>query len=459
MSQCKKYTVDKIIHHLRETNPSPEEKEKYTGCGFGCIAAIPRGMNGFSYNSLLIPESIHVIVSPVGCGRHTDFEMMTEGEYAKNIYHVHLTETDIVVGTAVNKVKNQVLGLVDSLEVQPKAVTLLITCVDALLHTDYSPVGKVLAEKYGIRFAVTKMFAFLSQSKVTHLMLQQQSVYSLLQFSGHRNERRINMLGNTAPFSIQSDFIKVLEKAGFEVREIRDCKTFREYVEMGDARLNVVLNPNTIYAAEDLKARLGIPYVEFIECMDPEQIRRNYQNLERELGCKLEYESYYRHACERVGLFRELIQDKTFAIGNGFDYNAVKCAAEFAELGAQIKYVLIPSVDAEDLPYYERLQAQDSSAVFYLTDDYGFEHFREEDCQADVAVGLLALFLLGIFGPVHLMTGEEPFDFKTFEQTLDQMTGILQGGAGWPGGEQEASIYDCDWGFYHEGEHPSPHSI
>ena len=323
MSKCKKYTVGEIIHYLRETDPTPEMKKEFSGCGFGCIAAIPRGMNGFSYNSLLIPESIHVIVSPVGCGRHTDFEMMTEGEYARNIYHVHLTETDIIVGTAVDKVKNQVLDLVGSLQIKPKAVTILITCVDALLHTDYSPVGKALEETYGIRFAVTKMFAFLNQSKVTHLMLQQQSVYSLLQFSGHRNERRINMLGNTAPFSIQSDFIKVLEKAGFEVREIRDCKTFQEYVEMGDARLNVVLNPNTIYAAEDLKARLGIPYVEFIECMDPEQIRRNYQNLERELGCKLEYESYYRRACERAGLFRELIQDKTFAILQRAERNSV----------------------------------------------------------------------------------------------------------------------------------------
>ncbi len=450
MSKCKKYTVDEIIHYLRETDPTPEMKKDFTGCGFGCIAAIPRGMNGFSYNSLLIPESIHVIVSPVGCGRHTDFEMMTQGEYAKNIYHVHLTETDIIAGTAVNKVKNQVLSLVESLEIRPKAVTLLITCVDALLHTDYSPVGEALEKRYGIRFAVTKMFAFLNRSKVTHLMLQQQSVYSLLRFSGHRNERRINMIGNTAPFSIQSDFIKVLEKAGFEVREIRDCKTFCEYEEMGDARLNVVLNPNTIYAAEDLKSRLGIPYVEFIECMDPEQIRVNYENLERELGCKLEYEPYYRHACEHADHFRNLIQDKTFAIGNGFDYNAVKCAAEFAELGGQIKYVLISSVDTCDLPYYERLRAQQSNAVFYLTDDYGFEHFREEDCQADVAVGVLALFLLGIFGPVHLMVGEEPFDFETFEQTLDQMTGILQGGGFRPEGKAESSIYDCDWGCYRE---------
>lgn len=450
MNECKKYELDEIITFLKNADSTEQEKKRFEGSGFGCIAAIPRGMNGFSYNALLIPESIHVIVSPIGCGRHTDFDLMCAGDYAENIYHIHLTETDIVVGTAVNKVKDQVLELVESLEVRPKAVTVLITCLDALLHTDYSIVGKALQEKYGIQFAVIKMFAFLNNSKVTHLMIQQQAVYSLLKSSGVRNEKKINMIGNTAPFSMKSDFIKVLSEAGYEVQEIRMCKTFEEYEKMGDARLNVVLNPNTLYAAEDMKKRLGLPYVEFMECMDTELIRANYQALEKELGCKLNYEPYYEKACERAEKFHELIHEKTFAIGNGFDYNAVKCAAEFAELGGQIKYVLVPEISHADLPYYERLKAAGNRTVFYLTSDYGFEHFKEEDCQADVAVGLLTLFLLGIFGPTHLMVGEEPFDFETFKETLDQMTGMLTG-CGYPGGAgQEASVYDRDWGCYKE---------
>ena len=449
MSKCRKFSVDEIITSLKA--PNQEERKKFEGRGFDCMAVVPRGMNGFSYNALLIPESIHIIVTPIGCGRHTDFDLMCEQDYSGRIYHIHLTEADIVVGTAVDKVKDQVLELIDSLEVKPKAVTVLISCLDALLHTDYSIVGKALQETYGIQFATVKMFAFLNESKVTHLMLQQRDVYSLVTTSGGKNEKRINMIGNTAPFSIKSDFVKLLEEAGYEVQEIRDCKTFEEYQQMGDARLNVVLNPNTIYAAEDMKKRLGIPYVEFMECMDPELIRANYQILEKELGCKLNYEPYYEKACERVKNFRELIKDKTFAIGNGFDYNAVKCAAEFAELGGQIKYLLISHVKPEDLPYYERIKATGNKTVFYLTTDYGFEHFKEEeDCQADVAVGMLALFLLGILGPTHLMAGEEPFDFETLGQTLDLMTGMLSGG-GFPGyGGQEPSVYDRDWGCYKE---------
>ena len=449
MSKCKKFGMDEIISSLKASNQ--EERKKFEGSGFDCMAVIPRGMNGFSYNALLIPESIHIIVTPIGCGRHTDFNLMCEQDYTGRIYHIHLTETDIVVGTAVDKVKDQILDLVDSLEVKPKAVTILISCLDALLHTDYSVVEKALQKKYGIKFAVVKMFAFLNDSKVTHMMIQQKAVYSLLESSGVRNEKKINMIGNTAPFSIKSDFVKLLEEAGYEVQEIRDCKTFEEYQKMGDAGLNVILNPNTLYAAEDMKKRLGIPYVEFMECMDPELIRENYQNLEKTLGCKLNYEPYYEKACERVKGFRELIKEKTFVIGNGFDYNAVKCAAEFAELGGQIKYVLVSKIKSDDLPYYERIKATGNQPVFYLTTDYGFDHFKEEeDCQADVAVGMLALFLLGIFGPTHLMAGEEPFDFETLGQTLDLMTGMLSGG-GFPGGaRQEPSVYDQDWGCYKE---------
>lgn len=451
MNKCKKYELDEIITFLRNPQPSKEEKERFRGTGFGSMAAVPRGMNGFSYNALLIPESIHIIVSPVGCGRHTDFDLMCDGDYSGKLYHIHLTESDVVIGTAVNTVKEKVIALIESLEQKPKAVSLMITCMDALLHTDYSIIRKELEKRYGIRFTIVRMFAFLNDADITHMMLLMKSVYSLLRSSGNRQEHKINMIGNTAPFSMKSDFVKLLSDAGYEVQEIRTCKSFEEYERMGDARLNVVLNPNAIPAAVMMQEELGLPYITFYECMDPELIKANYQALEKELGCKLDYKSYYQKALKKAVEFRKVIEGKQFAIGDGFDYNAVKCAAEFAELGGQVKYVLISKVKKEDLRYYERLHAAGQKTVFYLTGDYGFTHFKEEaDYTADVAVGMLALFMLGIFGPTHLMAGEEPFDFETFQETVDQMTGMLSGG-GFPYyGNQETSIYDRDWGSYKE---------
>jgi nitrogenase molybdenum-cofactor synthesis protein NifE len=376
---------------------------------------------------------------------------MCEDDYSGRLYHYHLNESDIVVGSAVDRVKDQIFSLIESMENKPKLVSVLITCLDALLHTDYDVIGRELEKKYGIRFVVIKMFAFLNDSKTNHLMHLMKSVYSLLRFSGRRQENKINMIGNTAPFSMQSDFVKLLSNVGYEVQEIRTCKTYEEFEQMGDARLNVILNPNAVPAAEMMKEKIGIPYVNFFECMDPEMIRNNYRILEGALDCKLDYEPYYESAEKKAEEFACVIQGKQLAVGDGFDYNAVKCAAEFAELGGQIKYVLIQGVKKEDLPYYKRLKAKRQQTVFYPTKDYSFTYFKEEEnYTADAAVGMMSLFLLGIFGPVHLMTGEEPFDFETFQETVDQMIDLLDTND-YPFEEkQETTIYDRDWGSYRE---------
>ncbi len=451
MAEVKKYELDDILSYLSGNAASNQE---YCPKGFSALMAIGRGTGGFSNNALLIPESIHIAVTPVGCARHADFEIYADGDPIGRMYHIHLTESDVVVGTGVERVKDTVLELVDSLDPKPKAVTFLITCLDALLNTDYSPIGKELEKRYGIRFTTVKMFSFLNNSKKTHLMMMQESIFGMIRSSGVRNEHSINMIGNTALFTGKTEFKTVLNEAGYQVQEIRTCKTFEEFDQMADARLNVVLNPFAAPAAEMMKKKLGIPYVLFYECMDPEQIKRNYQLLEEELQCKLNYEKYYQKAIEKKAEFRALVRGKTFAVSDGFDFNPVKSAVEFAKLGGTVKYAWVQKFRKEDEKYYHKLKDLGQETVFYLASDYSLNYFTAQaDYHVDYAVGIMPLLFMGGFGPKHLMLGEEAFDFETFTEMTDAMIQMIhQEDRPW-GQNREATIFDRNWNMYRGNEY------
>ncbi len=451
MINLRKYNIDDILSYL---SGEADNNENYQPAGFTPLVSFGRGSGGFCHNALLIPESIHILVTPTGCARHADFELYAEGRAIGRVYHIYLTESDIVVGTGVERVKKSVMELVESLETKPKAVTLLITCLDALLHTDYSPIERELEQKYGIRFGTIKMYSFLNTSKKTHLMIQQESIFGMTRSAGKRNEKQINMLGNTALFSEKSEFKSVLEKAGYQVKEIRTCKTFDEFDSMADSKLNLALTQNSIPAVEMMKKKYGIPYIKFYETVDLEQIRKNYQTLEEELGCKLDYEEHYLKAKEKADELRKLICGKTFAIADGYDYNSVKSAMEFAKLGGDVKYTWVQKFRKEDEQYYREMKELGQNTAFYLHSDYGLYKFREQaDYQVDYAVGIPGLMILGLFGPKHLRLGEEPFDFGTFAETIDAMIQQIHQENGFWRQEKETTVYDRNWNMYRGNEY------
>ena len=448
MQNVKKYEIKEVISYLEKDTKTKEEKEYFKPQGFRFPLGFGRGMDGFSMKALLIPESIHILVSPVGCGRHSDIEVLGSGEDIRRIYRIWLTENDIVVGS-VNRVKKKVLELIDSMEKKPKAVTLNVTCLDALLNTDYSEVGIELEKRYGIRFGYIRMFPFLQESRKTHGMMLMEFQYSLIRKTIDKKNKFVNIIGNTKEISLESDFSKIMKEAGYQVLEIRSCKTIEEYDQMGTAKLNVVLNKHTVPAAKMMEKKYGIPYVEFFECMDPEKIKANYKAVEQKLNCKLNYEKYYLEALEKKKQFATFMKGKTAAVGGGLDYNPIKCASEVAMLGLDIKYVWVSEFRKSDLVYYEKMLELGQTSDLYLMTDYSMKNWKlTEETKVDVVIGLASLLLMGVYGPRYMFLKEEPYDFETFISAINTMIHIFNEGNNFGGTQKEKNIFDRDWGIY-----------
>lgn len=415
------YKAAEICDYLNQKNPDKEKQAHFLREGFRCPGAGERGMGGLSRTAKFIPESIHILLAPQSCLRHCDFDLKLNG-YTEGIYSLFLTEQDIAGGQVVRVLREEIIKILETSNPQPKVITITVTCIDSLIHSDYSGIKKMLKEKYGIRFGVIEMFPILADNKVKHTDKFVETVYSLIHADpGKPKKKLINLLGSVDIVDTTTDFYTVLQAAGYEVREIRQCRTLEEFDEMGEACLNIVLSEFHLYAAKMMEKKYHIPYFFWNECMNPDTIMANYKTLEGILGCPLEANKYYETARQRAAEVKQLADSRTFAIGQRLDYHPAKAACDLVTLGLQINSVFVDKIQKSDLPYYEYLREHSPHTDIYLAPDISMRTFMSHPEPVDVAIGGGILFLKNVKDLQTLKLSQEPYDFVTFARVMEQM--------------------------------------
>lgn len=419
--EIKVFSPQEIAESICSEKKIPERFQRE---GFRCIGSGERGMGGLSRTAKFIPESIHFLVSPMACQRHCDFDLKMNG-YTEGIYSLFLTEQEIVGGKVVAVLEKEIRRLLPTLSPAPKVITITVTCVDGLIRSDYTGLERMLDEEYGIRFGVVEMFPILAENRIKHTDKFPHMVYGRIHADPAKEKKNlINLIGKIDPVDPATDFYSVLAEAGYEVREIRQCKTLEEFDEMGEACLNVVLTEFHLYAAKMMEKKYNIPYFFWNQHMDFETIRANYEQLEKILGCKLNYESHYQAAKAKAEEVRKYAEGKTFAVGFRLDYIPVKAACDLAAIGLNIASVFVDKIDKADLKYYEWLQENSPDTKVYLTPDISMRKFMKEPETVDIALTRV-LALKNVPGLQTINPPEEPYDFGTYCQVMDSILAQL----------------------------------
>ena len=73
----------------------------------------------------------------------------------------------------------------------PKVITITVTCVDSLIHSDYTALKKWLKKQYGIRFGVVQMFPILADNAIKHTDMFVEMVYSLIEVNVNKPKKKL----------------------------------------------------------------------------------------------------------------------------------------------------------------------------------------------------------------------------------------------------------------------------
>ena len=175
------------------------------------------------------------------------------------------------------------------------------------------------------------------------------------------------MIGNLLPVHPDSELHTFLHCLGMEkVCQAASCTTYEEFRDMGNNCLNLVAAPFADRAAQLLKQREGMEYVNAFVSYDFEEIDRNYRAIAEKLkelgmtkksgdlpGLRAEQvlEEARRKAERAVKKAREIVGDQKLFLDYSAFVRPLKAARFLLEQGFQVAGVYLKEMETEDPDY------------------------------------------------------------------------------------------------------------
>ena len=235
---------------------------------------------------LRIPECHDLYICPPGCGRRAAIRAFKNGEQRFQSF-LTMTESDAVFGHHIERVADAISELLDVLQ-QPKAFMLHFNCVDSFTGTDTDALINNLRSAFpDISFLAVHSDPINRVEKISMGGEHHARMYELLKPAKSRN-CGVNFLGHYTSLDSECELFKILSACGVsEVRELFSCGSFSQYQQMAASHLNIALMPMGITAAENMEARLGIPFVFCPVSFDIDETLESYRRIAEAFSAEL----------------------------------------------------------------------------------------------------------------------------------------------------------------------------
>ena len=384
------------------------------------------GAQGFGVKraGLAVPGSVMLLVAPGCCGRNTAISAVP-GEYRDRFFFLLQDETDIVTGRHLPRIKKAVKEVVDFLEKKPSVVMICITCVDALLGTDMERVCEEASAYAGVPVLPCYMYALTREGRMPPMTAVRKTVYALLE-PAERDPKAVNLLGEFAPFSDDSELYDILRSIGItKIRELSRCAGFEEYKHMSEANFNIVLNAECRPAADDFNKRLGIPSIELTRLYQTDKIARQYELFASAIGAEIDFGSYEAQAREAVESFMEKHRGLKVAVGEWMNGDAFELSLALIRAGLEVTDIF-GTITNENFVYIKRIAGLRPETRIYSNLSPTMLNYACAEGRLDLTIGKDAAYYHPGCPNVPWNDENKPFGFAGVTELFARMEKALE---------------------------------
>lgn len=349
-----------------------------------------RGTWNIVHTGMLIPESHQIFVCAYGCLRGvvlTAAEMNALDRYSS----ISIREENVLDGSMEELMVEGVGDVLEKLPYKPKAILLFISCQHFFLAYDQHLVFDQLRARFpDIRFTDCYMIPTLRKSGLTPDQKMRIQMYSFLE-KKETNLKKINFIGSNLPLWKESELYTWLSSS-FEVWDLYRCKSFEDYLDMAEARLNIYYEPLAQKAVQDLEQRLDIPSQYLTFSFNEEELDNNYQELSQSLN--IACPDFEKEKMEARCAFQELkkvIGNTPIAIDYTFTFRPTSLARRLLEEGLNVTTLYVDVFVGDDQKDFEWIQTNYPHIKIRPTNQPGMRFIHEEN-EKVLAIGQKAAY-------------------------------------------------------------------
>ena len=230
-----------------------------------------RGMWNIVHMGMLVPEAHQIYCCAQGCLRGV---VLTAAEMnaMERLSWISLTEEDMFNGTLEQSLTEGVSEIIEKLPAHPKMVPLFLSCMHLFAGCDFDGVIADLSARYP---DITFIDCYMTPTMRTTIPPVPQTCRQL--YSGLQprpaDPESVNIIGCDRPTDPDSELVQIIRNAGLTLRDLTLCKTYDDYLQMAESRLNILWLPTAHAAADALEERLHIPQIYLPAHFDFEKLR------------------------------------------------------------------------------------------------------------------------------------------------------------------------------------------
>ncbi len=367
-----------------------------------------------------IPESYELHVAPSACGRRMAISNRKE-HHRRRLAHLYISEEDIVSGCYEELIPTAVDELLRRANPRPRAISIIVTCIDDLLGTDHQALKLLLSKQFpDVKFCLRRVDPICIDNGMPPPVNMMLNTFELLEYSG-KKAPCVNLIGNMAEVIEQSELFDLCKRMGLTVRQLPMCQTFDDFLAMADSSVNLVVTPLGLTAGQAMEKNLSIPCLYKPGSYRLEDILCAYADIAIATGKQLpDLTASTQLAQEKITATRDHLQAMPIVVDGSADLRPLSLARALVEYGFHVRLVrsgLLFDGDRTDLEWFQREHPE-----IDVIDDrrLDVESMREKlgDCMC---VGFSSGYLLGAKHLVDFPDLELDYGFHALYVLLEKM--------------------------------------
>lgn len=216
-----------------------------------------RGHWTVAHTPILIPDSYMVYLCASACMRGVALSVL-EYEGMDRFSMIMLDDKDIYEGKLEQVMIDGICEIIDRQPAHPPIIMAFTSCIHHFIACDSRYIYQTLRERYpDIDFVPCYMIPTVRKGHVTPEELMHVTLYDALKPPARQEEKSVNIIGSNLQAAPGNDYYRLLEEAGFLVRDLPALKTYPEYKDMAKSSANLYAFPVAHRSAKKLSRRLG----------------------------------------------------------------------------------------------------------------------------------------------------------------------------------------------------------
>lgn len=305
---------------------------------------------------MLVPEAHEIYVGSDNCMRGV---VMTAAEMnaLDRFSTVLLQEEDLLEGNLEDITIEGIADVIRRMPKRPRCVQVYLVCLHHFLGSDTDRIyGELEAMFPDIDFARCWMDPIMQKNGITPEQKDRKAMLDPIR-PLPVNPRSINVLGGDLAMREDNDIARVLRGHEYTVRELPTCRTYEDFLAMGESFLNLCYYPSGDYAVRMMKKRLDRDYLYLPSDYEYEAVTAHLKELTDRLGVpETDTARWMEESEQALQQARKVIGSMPVTI----DYMSVPhplgLARALLEHGFAVKTVYLDAITGEEEESYRWLQ-------------------------------------------------------------------------------------------------------